>query len=51
LSALQHSLPAGEQWPLFAVAGLICLLIMLLTISTQAVRTAFVNPVQQLRTD
>jgi len=38
-------------WAMFTGAGVICLVIAMVTISFQAIRTAFVNPVQQLRTD
>jgi putative ABC transport system permease protein len=37
------------SWWMFAVAGLIALIIALLTISVQAIRAAVANPVKSLR--
>ncbi|HEV7334193.1 MAG TPA: ABC transporter permease [Flavisolibacter sp.] len=39
------------QWWVFAVAGLITLLIAFFTISLQAIKTALANPVKSLRTE
>ncbi|MCA9740651.1 hypothetical protein KC734_03895, partial [candidate division KSB1 bacterium] len=36
-------------WWVFALAGTLALLIALLTVSTQAIRAALVNPVESLR--
>ena len=38
-------------WWIFAVAGIIALLIALLTVSFQAIRAAVMNPVKSLRTE
>ena len=40
---------AGLSWWLFGLAGLLALLVALLTVSYQATRAAFVNPVKSLR--
>lgn len=37
------------QWWIFAVAGLIAVVIALLTVATQAIRAAVANPVESLR--
>ena len=39
------------QWWVFALAGLVTLLIAFLTISLQAIKTALANPVKNLRTE
>ena len=39
----------GLSWWLFALAGLLALLIALLSVSYQATRAALVNPVKSLR--
>ncbi|HUP11302.1 MAG TPA: FtsX-like permease family protein, partial [Niastella sp.] len=39
------------QWTVFAVAGLIALIVALLTVSTQAVKAAVSNPVKSLRSE
>lgn len=39
------------QWWIFALAGLIALLIALVTVSFQAIRAAIANPVKSLRTE
>ncbi len=38
-------------WLTFAIAGLICLSFTMITVAYHALRTAFVDPVKQLRTD
>jgi putative ABC transport system permease protein len=38
-------------WPVFVVAGVIALLIALLTVSSQAIKAALSNPVKSLRTE
>ena len=38
-------------WWIFAVAGIIALLIALLTVSFQAIKAALTNPVKSLRTE
>jgi ABC-type antimicrobial peptide transport system permease subunit len=38
-------------WWVFAAAGIVCLLIAVLTVSVQAVRAAIANPVKSLRTE
>jgi putative ABC transport system permease protein len=38
-------------WWIFAAAGLIALLIAMLTVSLQAVKAAIANPVKSLRTE
>nr|WP_288812794.1 hypothetical protein [uncultured Sphingobacterium sp.] len=37
------------QWWMFAVAGLLAILIALLTVSSQAIKAAIANPVDSLR--
>jgi putative ABC transport system permease protein len=39
------------QWWVFAAAGMLCILIALMTVSFQAVRAAIANPVKSLRTE
>ena len=39
------------QWWVFAAAGIVCVLIAVLTVSFQAVRAAIANPVKSLRTE
>lgn len=39
------------SWPIFAVTGIIALLIALITLSFQAIRAAISNPVKSLRTE
>jgi putative ABC transport system permease protein len=39
------------QWWVFAVAGIVTLLIAFITISIQALKTALANPVKSLRTE
>jgi putative ABC transport system permease protein len=39
------------SWWIFAVAGVIALLIALLTVSYQAIKAALMNPVKSLRTE
>lgn len=39
------------QWWVFAAAGLLALVIALLTVSTQAIKAALANPVKSLRTE
>ena len=39
------------SWWIFAVAGLIALLIALITVSFQAIKAAIANPVKSLRTE
>jgi len=39
------------NWWIFAIAGLIALLIALVTVSFQAIRAALMNPVKSLRTE
>ncbi|HUS00969.1 MAG TPA: FtsX-like permease family protein, partial [Chitinophagaceae bacterium] len=39
------------QWWVFAVAGLVTLIIAFITISLQAIKTAIANPVKNLRTE
>jgi len=39
------------QWWVFAVAGALCILIAVLTVSFQAVKAAIANPVKSLRTE
>jgi putative ABC transport system permease protein len=39
------------QWWVFVVAGVVALLIALLTVSFQAVKAALANPVKSLRTE
>lgn len=39
------------SWSIFALAGLSALLIALITISFQAIRSAFANPIKSLRTE
>ncbi len=41
----------GISWWVFAAAGVLALLIALITISTQAIRAAVANPVKSLRTE
>lgn len=38
-------------WWIFALAGIVAILLSMLTISVQAVRSAFENPVKNLRSD
>ena len=38
-------------WEIFAFAGVICLLIALLTVSYHSLRAAFANPVESLRNE
>jgi ABC-type antimicrobial peptide transport system permease subunit len=39
------------SWVIFLVAGVLALLIALLTVSFQAVKTAIANPVESLRSE
>jgi putative ABC transport system permease protein len=39
------------SWPVFALAGILALLIALLTVSFQAIKAAIANPVESLRTE
>lgn len=39
------------SWPMFAIAGMLVILIALLTVSTQAIKAAMANPVSSLRTE
>lgn len=39
------------SWPIFAIAGVLVIFIALATVSFQAIRTAFANPVKSLRTE
>jgi ABC-type antimicrobial peptide transport system permease subunit len=39
------------NWMVFAVAGILALLIALLTVSFQAIKAAIANPVDSLRTE
>jgi putative ABC transport system permease protein len=39
------------QWWVFALAGITTLIIALITISLQAIKTAIANPVKNLRTE
>jgi ABC-type antimicrobial peptide transport system permease subunit len=39
------------QWWVFAAAGILCVLIAVLTVSFQAVKAAVANPVKSLRTE
>ena len=39
------------KWWVFAVAGILALLIALLTVSFQAIKAALTNPVKNLRTE
>ena len=39
------------NWNVFAIAGLLALLIALLTVSFQAIKAAIANPVKSLRTE
>jgi hypothetical protein len=41
----------GLEWPLFASAGLMCMLIALLTVSFQTIKAALQNPVHSLRSE
>jgi len=47
----QYAYHADISWWVFAVAGLMGLLITLITVSFQAVRAAMTNPIKSLRTD
>ncbi len=49
LESFAYRFPIG--WEVFALAGVIALLIALLTVSTQAIRAARANPVESLRAD
>jgi putative ABC transport system permease protein len=40
-----------ESWWMFAIAGLAALLIALITVCFQAIKTALMNPVKSLRTE
>jgi putative ABC transport system permease protein len=42
---------ASIRWWVFALAGLIALLIALLTVSFQAIKAALTNPVKSLRSE
>ena len=39
------------SWPIFLVAGLLAMLIALLTVSVQAIKAALANPIQSLRSE
>ena len=39
------------SWLVFVIAGLVALVIALLTVSTQAIKAAISNPVKSLRTE
>jgi putative ABC transport system permease protein len=41
----------GMDWGIFVLAALLTLLIALLTVSIQAMRTAMLNPVKNLRSE
>jgi hypothetical protein len=41
----------GAEWWVFVVAGLMVMVVTLATVSIQAVRTAMLNPVKNLRTE
>jgi putative ABC transport system permease protein len=41
----------GISWWVFVVAGVIALMIALLTVSSQAIRAALTNPIKSLRTE
>jgi len=41
----------GVEWWVFALAGVLALLIALLTVSYQAIKVAVANPVKSLRTE
>ncbi|MFT3705403.1 MAG: ABC transporter permease [Agriterribacter sp.] len=47
----QYSYRAPVHWWIFAIAGIITLLIALLTISFQAIKAAMTNPVKSLRSE
>ncbi|RNI34254.1 FtsX-like permease family protein [Hanamia caeni] len=42
---------ASISWPIFLVAGLLAMLIALLTVSVQAIKAALANPIQSLRSE
>jgi ABC-type antimicrobial peptide transport system permease subunit len=46
-----YSYRVGIEWWVFAVSGLLCIVISLLTISFQAIKAALANPVKSLRTE
>ncbi len=41
----------GVEWWIFAAAGLLCMVVAVITISFQAIRAALANPVKSLRTE
>jgi ABC-type antimicrobial peptide transport system permease subunit len=47
----QYEYRVGINWWIFAVAGVIAAILALLTVSTQTVKAANVNPVKSLRTE
>lgn len=46
-----YSYRIGIEWWVFALAGLLAIIIALLTVSYQAIRAAIANPVKSLRTE
>jgi len=47
----EYAYHINVQWWVFAVAGIVALLIALITISFQAIKAAIANPVKSLRTE
>src|SRR4051812_46063669 len=47
----EYSYRIGVEWWVFAAAGLLSIIIALITISFQAIKAAVANPVKSLRTE
>jgi ABC-type antimicrobial peptide transport system permease subunit len=47
----EYSYRVSIEWWVFAMSGLLCIIISLLTISFQAIKAALANPVKSLRTE
>jgi ABC-type antimicrobial peptide transport system permease subunit len=47
----EYSYSVAIEWWVFAMSGLLCVVISLLTISFQAIKAALANPVKSLRTE